>query len=293
MRHPFRKSARQGPVDPERLKGFEKQLGAKLPEPYRAFLLEHNGCDFGSKETPTTFFGLHGRKHTSIDGPTYPNRNFLPPEVLVIGHDYGDTPWLIGVAGPHRGEAFRARGGSDWESADEGGDVWENVSVVAPGLPALLDLITAEAALEEGDAKALDAYLAEGHGVDEPIFGRTPLDVALGSGQLDLARALLGRGADVSKVDDTLFRDIGATGSVEALLMFCVRCSMFCVRLSFALRPHSASRHARYKSFHPSRSFTTVSKYSCHTTRSWTGSLMTAPATPDARSAAFSEPSPK
>jgi site-specific DNA recombinase len=52
----------------------------------------------------------------------------------------------------------------------------------------------------------------------------------------------------------------------------------------------NTSWHARYKSFQ--RSLTTVCRYSCHTTRSCTGSLTIAPVRPAARSSAFSTPSP-
>ncbi len=54
----------------------------------------------------------------------------------------------------------------------------------------------------------------------------------------------------------------------------------------------STSWQARYRSFHPSRSLTTVCKYSSQTTRSCTGSLMIAPVNPAARSPACSSPSP-
>ena len=46
----------------------------------------------------------------------------------------------------------------------------------------------------------------------------------------------------------------------------------------------TASRQARYSSPQPSRSRTTVSRYSCQTTRSWTGSWTTAPVSPPATS---------
>ena len=54
------------------------------------------------------------------------------------------------------------------------------------------------------------------------------------------------------------------------------------------LAPGSAqlsSRQARYRSPQPWRSLTTVSRYSSHTTRSWTGSRTTAPVSPAAMSA--------
>src|SRR5688500_3660629 len=60
-----------------------------------------------------------------------------------------------------------------------------------------------------------------------------------------------------------------------------------------SFRVYSCSLQARYRSFQPSRSFTTVSRYSRHTIVSCTGSLITAPMSPDATSAARSEPSPK
>src|SRR5262245_13479562 len=56
---------------------------------------------------------------------------------------------------------------------------------------------------------------------------------------------------------------------------------------------HNTSRQERYRSFQSSRSFTTVCRYSCQTTRSCTGSLTMAPVMPAARSAARKTPSPK
>jgi hypothetical protein len=221
VKHAFRDSNPNGRLDPKRLAAFEAQLGDSFPEPYRTFLLQHNGCRFGSEEMPSTFFGLHDEEYTSLDGPTYPNEDFLPPEVVTIGLDYGDTPWLIGVAGPHRGKAFRvSHSDSDWESASEGGDVWKNVEVVAPDFNALLDLIAAQSALEDGDQKRFIAYLDEGHDVNAPIQGWVPLETALAAGHIDLARALLARGAQIDKVEDSMFRSIGDSGSIDALLFY-------------------------------------------------------------------------
>lgn len=59
------------------------------------------------------------------------------------------------------------------------------------------------------------------------------------------------------------------------------------------MHPYAKSRQARYTSFHSSLVFTTVSRYSCQTSLSWTGSFTTAPMIPAARSAALSVPSPK
>ena len=54
----------------------------------------------------------------------------------------------------------------------------------------------------------------------------------------------------------------------------------------------NTSWHARYKSLQPSRSLTTVCRYSSQTTRSCTGSLTIAPVRPAARSLARNCPSP-
>jgi hypothetical protein len=219
MKHKFRDRAPNGKLDPKRLEAFEKKIGHTLPEPYRSFLLANNGCEFGSEEMPTTFYGLHDDEYSSIDGPTYPNEDFLPPEVLTIGMDYGDTSWLIGLAGEHRGKALRSREGSDWEEASEGGDVWENVHVVAADFPGLLDLIVADGALADGDAKLFDAWLDEGHGVDEPVLGQYPLETALFNRHLDLARHLLRRGADPMKFAEGVFRPM-EEDSLDAVLLY-------------------------------------------------------------------------
>lgn len=221
MQHRFRDSRPHGPLDRQRLAAFEEKIGGgPLPEPYRSFLLEHNGCTFGSKKMPTTFFGLHDQEHASLDGPTYPNPEFLPPELLTIGLHYGDTPWLIGVTGEHRGKLFHGScADSDWASASQGEDVWTNVVRVADDFPTLLDLIAAEAALEDGDEKRFVAeWLDRGHDPNEPILGRLPLEIVLAENRMKLARALAARGAKATNVDDTMFRSIGPDGDIRAFL---------------------------------------------------------------------------
>src|SRR5262249_5195445 len=65
------------------------------------------------------------------------------------------------------------------------------------------------------------------------------------------------------------------------------------LRLTLRGGHQRTSRQARERSFQPLRSFTTVSRSSCQTTRSCTGSLTTAPTRPEATSLARRVPSPK
>jgi len=115
---------------------LETQLGTKLPDDYRVFLLEVNG---GQTELSHTRFMLVTRKGrrdwtrlnslNSLDDPDDqfnlatrwmsshhqflpafpdipPELPDLPPEVLPIGYDgFGGTVGLV-VAGPHRGEMW-------------------------------------------------------------------------------------------------------------------------------------------------------------------------------------------
>ena len=108
---------------------FEKQLGTKLPDDYRAFLIEVNG---GQTELSHSRFMLVTRKGrrdwtllnslNSIDDPDdrsdlvtrwTSSRQWLPPEVIPIGFDdYGGAVGLV-LAGPRRGQVWFLDGVSE------------------------------------------------------------------------------------------------------------------------------------------------------------------------------------
>ena len=108
---------------------LETQLGAKLPDDYRAFLLDVNGGQTARSHRQFMIVSKKGRKDgtllnslNSLDDPDdqfnlatrwmWSQRQFppdfpdLPPEVLPIGYDgFGGTVGLV-VAGPRRGQVW-------------------------------------------------------------------------------------------------------------------------------------------------------------------------------------------
>lgn len=108
---------------------FEEQLGTRLPDDYRAFLLEVNGGQTELSHSQFMMMTRKGRKDgtllnslNSLDDPDdrfdlatrwmWSQRQFppdfpdLPSEVLPIGYDgFGGTVGLV-VAGPRRGQVW-------------------------------------------------------------------------------------------------------------------------------------------------------------------------------------------
>jgi len=177
MQHILRNSNPRGGLDSRRLESFEHKLGAPLPEPYRSFFLRHNGCTIGPAESPTTFFAIDDQRLV-----------LLPSGLLAIGQDQEQTPWLLGLKEKQHGKIFRQS-----RPARRGGK--SQPQLVAEDFQSLLDLLAAETALVEGDEELFAEYLAEGHDINDPIFGRTPLDIALAARQMTLVQWLTARGA--------------------------------------------------------------------------------------------------
>jgi len=108
---------------------FETQLGTKLPDDYRAFLLDVNGGQTARSHREFLMVTSGGRKDgtflnslNSLDDPDDqfnlatrwmwsrrqhpPDPPDLPPEVLPIGYDgFGGTVGLV-IAGPRRGQVW-------------------------------------------------------------------------------------------------------------------------------------------------------------------------------------------
>jgi hypothetical protein len=111
------KSNKYGEIDLVLLERFEKEIGAKLPEQYREFLICHNGgkpvpCDFliskrKGEDSIKQFYGLNY-------GPTYQrlNENYelcvdrLPSYVIPIGSDDFGNKICIGIKGKNKGKIF-------------------------------------------------------------------------------------------------------------------------------------------------------------------------------------------
>jgi len=106
----------RGPqVTGAQIAAFETAFGYKLPEDYRAFLLEVNGgqpaatnCEF-SKGVVNNLFSLENGDHEGSDLQVRAERarKDLPsPSLLFVGHDDGGARLLIPLEGEHRGQVW-------------------------------------------------------------------------------------------------------------------------------------------------------------------------------------------
>jgi hypothetical protein len=101
---------------------FEAQIGARLPEDYRAFLLEVNGGRTARSHRVFTMWMRKVRPDktvlnslNSLDDPDdrfnlairwKRARKWLPPEVIPVGYDDGGGTVVVVVAGPRRGQVW-------------------------------------------------------------------------------------------------------------------------------------------------------------------------------------------
>lgn len=137
-----------GPLTEERLSRFESAIGQRLPDDYRAFLLEHNGGDpepaiFAIGEAEGTdvvqeFYGLHdGPDFLRLDRAWEGHREWVPATLIPIAYDPGGNMICLGVRGEERGTIFV------WDhelAPGEGGiETFENITPIAPSFAVFLD----------------------------------------------------------------------------------------------------------------------------------------------------------
>ncbi len=93
---------------------FEKRLGNRLPETYRAFLVEVNGGRlnannrrFRDKLVVNSMLSLNDpddARRLEVERPYSPDHPSREP--IDIAYDDGGNRILLGISGPHRGEVW-------------------------------------------------------------------------------------------------------------------------------------------------------------------------------------------
>lgn len=217
----------QDPHDPithADLERFEKQIDARLPDDYRAFLLEHNGGDFPNEVafehvdkwgrsdpfSVSHLYGLcvktHGLEDTYRDLDTYLPKGFVP-----IGGDAGGNKICIVASGRDVGSVWF------WDHEAGMSYAWppENSERICSSFAKFLngivyhpefshwdETISAFIAAEQGDAGTLTRLLNEGFNIEsDNDGGQTLLVCAASNRQSQIVRLLLGRGVDVDARD--------------------------------------------------------------------------------------------
>jgi cell wall assembly regulator SMI1 len=133
-----------GPVDRGGLRAFEVQIGAMLPEDYRAFLIAYNGgtvsptsfriSEAEGDSTLARFHGLHdGPTWARLDAAVAAYRGRIPAWLLPIAADEGGNAICIGLTGEDRGRIYF------WDHEREGASPDIAVTHIAPSFKAFCD----------------------------------------------------------------------------------------------------------------------------------------------------------
>jgi len=187
-------SNRFGALSMHRLEAFEKELGTALPEPYRQFLIQHNGgYPSGAKKLYALdqFYGLH-------DGPDwarFPDRRllaqFIPPRMLVIADDPGGNHYCLSLGPPDRGSVYLW----DPECAYQGDGAFQ---LLADDFHTFLKGLAWKAAIFERDEDAVRAEIQAGRDIDRPIYaGKSLLVLAAELGRFNILKILADAGASI------------------------------------------------------------------------------------------------
>ncbi|NMO17778.1 SMI1/KNR4 family protein [Pyxidicoccus fallax] len=105
------------PLTPERIQEVEAQLGRKLPDEYKRFLLKQHGghpepCEFefvrqGEKDWAVIAYFLNlGDEHETLSEYLISYEDRIPRDTLPIARDPGGNPILLAVSGKNQGKVY-------------------------------------------------------------------------------------------------------------------------------------------------------------------------------------------
>lgn len=211
------------PINGDDLSQLEHEIGARLPEDYRSFLLRSNGGNFPFDviillRDPRCYASvrhLHG-VHTGevYDvGDTYETLRFtLPPGFLPIGDDAGGNQICIVVAERDVGSIWwvdhEIQPGDGWPPknaqrlADSFNQFMDALQYPPPEDVGWTEDIPAFMAAERGEAEKLNALLSAGFDLElRNDRGQTLLICAASARQSHVVRLLLQRGATIDARD--------------------------------------------------------------------------------------------
>lgn len=146
----------EAPLTPERIQAVETQLGRKLPDEYKRFLLKQHGghpepCEFeftppgGQGEDKdwgvVAYFLNLGDQDETLSEYLISYEDRIPRQTLPIARDPGGNPILLAVSGKNRGKVYffmRENEPEDEEQRQE----YEHLGFIANSLDAFLEALT-------------------------------------------------------------------------------------------------------------------------------------------------------
>jgi hypothetical protein len=141
-------------ISDQDLAALERELGVRLPDDYREFMLVHNGgrpepADFpipgepvpDSWSTLQFFLSLNGQEYyTDLGWHLDMFRDRVPAELLPIAYDPGGNLVCLGIRGEHRGTVFFWD--HELEAEEDKEPDYRNLSFVAESFTAFLQSLS-------------------------------------------------------------------------------------------------------------------------------------------------------